>query len=66
VLALALHLDGGLPADPATWEESAEVRGASVASVEAWTAAVTASGTASAEELAAATEAARAQFTPQG
>ena len=64
LLGLALWLRGDLVDDPAAWEASPEVRAVSAASVDAWVATVTASGTATDDELAAATAAARAQFTP--
>jgi uncharacterized protein YndB with AHSA1/START domain len=64
LLGLALWLSGELVDDPATWEASPEVREVSAGSIDAWTAAVRASGTASDDELAAGVAAARAQFTP--
>jgi uncharacterized protein YndB with AHSA1/START domain len=64
LLGLALWLSGELVDDPATWEASPEVRKVSAGSIDAWTAAVRASGTASDDELAAGVAAARAQFTP--
>jgi hypothetical protein len=65
LLALSLWLRGELVDDPATWAASAEVREVNAGSIEAWVATVRASGTATDDELAAAT-AARAQFTPDG
>ena len=65
LLGLALWLRGELVEDPAAWEASPEVREVSVGSIEAWIATVTASGTATDDEVAAATAAARAQFTPE-
>jgi hypothetical protein len=41
------------------------VREVNAGSIEAWVATVTASGTATGDEIAAATAAARAQFTPE-
>jgi hypothetical protein len=64
LLGLSLWLRGELVDDPAAWEASAEVRAVSAASIDAWVATVTASGTATADDLVAATAAARAQFTP--
>jgi uncharacterized protein YndB with AHSA1/START domain len=64
LLGLALWLSGELVDDPATWEASPEVREVSAGSIDAWSAAVRASGTASDDELAAGVAAARAQFTP--
>jgi uncharacterized protein YndB with AHSA1/START domain len=66
LLGLALWLRGELVEDPATWEASPQVREVSAGSIEAWAATVRASGTATDDELAAATGAARAQFTPDG
>jgi hypothetical protein len=56
--ALAAHLRG----ETAAADDAAFARG----SVEAWTATVEASGTATAEEIAAAVEMARAQYLPEG
>ena len=64
LLGLALWLRGEPVDDPATWEASAEVGEFNAGSIEAWVATVTASGTATDDEIAAATAAARAQFTP--
>jgi uncharacterized protein YndB with AHSA1/START domain len=64
LLGLGLWLRGELVDDPAVWEASPEVLHVNARSIEAWVATVTASGTATAEEVAAATAAARAQFTP--
>ncbi len=64
LLGLALWLRGELVEDPAAWEASSEVREVSAGSIEAWIATVAASGTATDDEVAAATAAARAQFTP--
>jgi uncharacterized protein YndB with AHSA1/START domain len=65
LLGLALWLRGELVEDPAAWEASPEVREVSAGSIEAWIATVAASGTATDDEVAAATAAARAQFTPE-
>jgi uncharacterized protein YndB with AHSA1/START domain len=65
LLGLDRWLRGEPVDDPAAWEASPEVRQVNAASIDAWIAAVTASGTATGEEVAAATEAARAQFTPE-
>ena len=65
LLGLSLWLRGELVDDPAAWEASPEVRAVNAASIEAWVATVTASGTAADGEVAAATAAARAQFTPE-
>jgi uncharacterized protein YndB with AHSA1/START domain len=64
LLGLALWLRGEPVEDPAAWEASPEVREVNAGSIEAWIATVTASGTATVDEIAAATAAARAQFTP--
>ena len=64
LLGLALWLRGDLVDDPAVWEASAEVLEVNAGSIDAWVATVTVSGTATDEEIAAATAAARAQFTP--
>lgn len=64
LLGLALWLRGELVEDPATWEASPEVREVNSGSIEAWIATVTASDTATDDEIAQATAAARAQFTP--
>lgn len=64
VLGLALHLRGQLTGDPAGWEGSPAVVRYNAATVEAWERVVTASGTATAEEVAGGVAAARAQFAP--
>jgi uncharacterized protein YndB with AHSA1/START domain len=64
LLGLALWLRGEMVDDPAVWEASPEVLDANAAAIDAWVESVTASGTASTEELTAAVAAARAQFTP--
>jgi uncharacterized protein YndB with AHSA1/START domain len=63
LIGLALWLRGEVVGDPVAWESSPEVSQANVASIESWTATVRDSGTATDEEVAAATAAARAQFT---
>jgi uncharacterized protein YndB with AHSA1/START domain len=65
LLGLTLWLRGELVEDPAAWEASPEVWEVNAGSIEAWIATVTASGTATDDEVAAATAAARAQFTPE-
>jgi uncharacterized protein YndB with AHSA1/START domain len=65
LLGLALWLRGELVEDPAVWEASPEVREVNAGSIEAWVATVTASGTATDDEVATAAAAARAQFTPE-
>jgi len=62
---LGLHLRGEDVGDPVAWEGGEEVRRASAASIDAWVATVTASGTATPEEVAGGAAAARAQFTPE-
>jgi uncharacterized protein YndB with AHSA1/START domain len=64
LLGLSLWLRGEMVENPATWEASPEVREVNAGSIDAWVATVSASGTATEEELAGATAAARAQFTP--
>ena len=64
LLGLALHVAGEDVGDPAAWEDGAEVRAANAASIDAWVATVTASGTATPEEVAGGEAAARAQFAP--
>jgi uncharacterized protein YndB with AHSA1/START domain len=65
LLGLTLWLRGELVEDPAAWEASPEVLEVNAGSIEAWIATVTASGTATDDEVAAATAAAHAQFTPE-
>jgi uncharacterized protein YndB with AHSA1/START domain len=65
LLGLGLHLRGEDVGDPVAWEGSEEVRRANAASIDAWVTTVTASGTATAEEVAGGEAAARAQFTPE-
>jgi uncharacterized protein YndB with AHSA1/START domain len=64
LLGLALWLRGELVDDPAVWEASREVRDVNAGSIDAWITTITASGTATGDEIATATAAARAQFTP--
>lgn len=64
LLGLALWLRGDLAGDPLEWEASPEVARANAGSVDAWIAAIRDSGTATEDQLAEATAAARAQFTP--
>jgi uncharacterized protein YndB with AHSA1/START domain len=64
VLGLGRYVAGVRVEDPAAWENSPEGRRLAAGSVDAWIATVRASGTATAVELAGATEAARAQFAP--
>ncbi|WP_369254797.1 SRPBCC family protein [Geodermatophilus amargosae] len=65
LLGLGLHLRGEDVGDPVAWEGGEEVRRAGAASIDAWVATVTASGTATPEEVAGGEVAARAQFTPE-
>jgi uncharacterized protein YndB with AHSA1/START domain len=65
LLGMGLHLRGEDVGDPVAWEGSEEVRRANAASIDAWVTTVTASGTATAEEVAGGEAAARAQFTPE-
>jgi uncharacterized protein YndB with AHSA1/START domain len=64
LLTLGLWLRGELVDERASWEASPEARSVYTESIEAWVAVVSGSGTATDDELAAATAAARAQFTP--
>ncbi|MGY1829504.1 SRPBCC family protein [Geodermatophilus sp. SYSU D01180] len=64
LLGLALHLRGEDVADPVAWEAGEDVRRFNAASVDAWVDTVTASGTATPEEVAGGEAAARAQFAP--
>ncbi|MGY1743337.1 MULTISPECIES: SRPBCC family protein [unclassified Blastococcus] len=64
IVGLGLHLAGAEVGDPGAWESTPEVRALSAATVEEWERVVTASGTATAEEVAGAVAAARAQFAP--
>ena len=65
LVGLALWLRGEPVDDPVAWEASPEVHEVGAGSIEAWIAAVTASGTATDDEVVGATAAARAQFTPE-
>jgi uncharacterized protein YndB with AHSA1/START domain len=64
VLGLGRFLRGVVAEDPSAWENSPEGQRFAERSIDAWVEAVTASGTASADEVATATEASRAQFAP--
>jgi uncharacterized protein YndB with AHSA1/START domain len=64
VLALALFLRGEVVEDPVAWEGTLEVQRFSERSIAAWAGVVTAGRTASDDEVAAAVDAARAQFAP--
>ena len=61
-LGLGLYLAGEGVEDPAAWEGSLDVQRYSTKVIDAWAEVV--SGSAGQEEIAAATQAARAQFTP--
>jgi uncharacterized protein YndB with AHSA1/START domain len=63
-LALGLFLDGIVADDPVAAATSPEAQAFSRESVQAWTAAIEASGTAGPEEIAAAVDASLAQFAP--
>jgi uncharacterized protein YndB with AHSA1/START domain len=64
LLALGLFLRGEAAGDPVAAANSPEAQEFSKQSVHAWAAVVTDSGTATAEQLAAATEVSLAQFAP--
>jgi uncharacterized protein YndB with AHSA1/START domain len=64
LLGLALYVAGEAPEDPQKAANDPEVIEFSRLSIKAWTAAVEQSGTATADEIAAATAMAKAQFTP--
>jgi uncharacterized protein YndB with AHSA1/START domain len=64
LMGLGLFLRGEAVGDPVAAANSPEVREFSKQSVHAWTAVVEDSGTATAEQLAAATEVSMAQFAP--
>jgi uncharacterized protein YndB with AHSA1/START domain len=64
LMGLGLFLRGEAVGDPVAAANSPEVREFSKRSVHAWTAVVEGSGTATAEQLAAATEVSMAQFAP--
>ena len=63
-MALALFLDGRVADDPVAAASSPEAQEFSRDSIDAWKAAIEASGTAGPEEIAAAIAAALAQFVP--
>jgi uncharacterized protein YndB with AHSA1/START domain len=65
LLGLALWLRGEFVEDPVAWEASPEVGAVNARSIDAWVATVTASGTATTDEVAGAEAVARAQFTPE-
>ncbi len=65
VLGLALHLGGDVVGDPVAWEGTPEVARYNAATIDAWAETVTASGTATAAEVAGGVAAARAQFAPE-
>ena len=64
LLGLGLFLRGEAPGDPVAAASSPEAQAFSEQSVRAWAAVVEDSGTATAEQLAAATEVSLAQFAP--
>jgi len=64
VMGLGLYLSGTFTGDPVAAANSPEVIAFNAMSIEKWSSVVHASGTATAEELMAGVEAARAQFTP--
>ena len=64
VLAPALFLRGEVVEDPVAWEDTLEVQRVSERSIAAWADVVTAGRTATDDEVAAAVDAARAQFAP--
>jgi uncharacterized protein YndB with AHSA1/START domain len=64
LLGVALYLDGQVAEDPVAAANSREAQQFSVESIEAWTAAVEATGTAEPEAIAAGRQAALAQFAP--
>jgi uncharacterized protein YndB with AHSA1/START domain len=64
LFALGAYLRGVVVEDPAAAGNSPEARELSARSIEAWAAVIEASGTATADEIAAAVEAATAQFVP--
>jgi uncharacterized protein YndB with AHSA1/START domain len=66
LLGLALLLAGEVIEDPTAMANSPEVREFSAGSIAAWVAVVDASGTATADEIAAGEQMAKAQFTPEG
>jgi uncharacterized protein YndB with AHSA1/START domain len=64
LMGLDLYLRGRVPDDPVAAASSPEAQEFSKRSVHAWTEAVESSGTATADEIAAATEMSLAQFAP--
>ena len=64
VQGLGNFLDGVVVEDPAAWEGTLEGQRFSARSIAAWTEAIGAGDTATADEIAVAAEVARAQFTP--
>lgn len=64
LLALGLYLDGKVSDDPVAAANSPEAQEFSRQSVSAWAAVVTASGTATADEITAATQVSLKQFAP--
>lgn len=64
IQGLANFLDGVVADDPAAWEGTLEGQRFSARSIAAWTEAIGAGDTATADEIAVAAEVARAQFTP--
>ena len=64
LLGVALYLDGQVAEDPVAAASSREAQQFSVESIEAWTAAVEATGTAEPDAIAAGRQAALAQFAP--
>lgn len=64
ILGLGLFLRGETVDDPVAWENTLEVQNFSHQGIRSWAAAVEASGTATAEEIAGGVEMARSQFTP--
>ena len=64
LMGLALYLDGQVAEDPVAAANSREAQQFCVESIDAWTAAVEATGSADAEAVAAGRQAALAQFAP--
>jgi len=64
LMALDLYVRGEAPEDPVAAASSREAQEFGRDSIDAWTAVVAAEGSASDEQIAAATAASRAQFTP--
>jgi uncharacterized protein YndB with AHSA1/START domain len=64
LLALGLYLDGVVAEDPVAAASTPEAIAFSAESVKAWTSAIEASGTATAEQVAEAVEMSMAQFAP--